>query len=102
MDKWTMILIDMEDMWANSAQGLSAVHRDISAEEYRKERDRFKADRIYSLYGYEYLRKFIDRCPHIVNEFDQIVPCYQENNVQCTMFCHKYDFEKGCTLNATK
>lgn len=97
-----MIELDMEDMWAKSAQHkyfpLSA-----SKEDYELERDLFKIRRIYDIYGYKYALKFAELHPDTITYLDQYVPCLQHSDLyQCTMFCHKYDFEKGCTLNATE
>ena len=97
-----MIELDMEDMWAKSAQykyfPLSA-----SKDYYELERDLFKIRRIYDIYGYKYALKFAELHPDTKAYLDQYVPCQQPMNAgQCTMFCHKYDCEKGCTLNATK
>ena len=69
---------------------------------YKEIRDIYKAQKIYELYGFEIFGKFVKQCPHIINLLDDYVPCKKEHNVQCTMFCHKYNFEKGCTLNATE
>ena len=97
-----MIELDMEDMWAKSAQ---YKHFPLSASKdyYELERDLFKIRRIYDIYGYKYALKFAELHPDTKAFLDQYVPCQQPMNAgQCTMFCHKYDCEKGCTLNATK
>lgn len=97
-----MILLDAEDMWAKSAQ-YKYMPLDTPTEEYRIQRDIFKAERIYSLYGYEYCVRFIKQCPHILPYMDDYVPCIKEPYAyQCTMFCHKYDFEKGCLKYANE
>lgn len=102
MDKWTMIIMEMEDMWHNSIE-YKIVPPSYSAKEYRIERDIYKAQRIYDLHGYDYFLRFLRQCPHIIEFMDDYVPCKREpQQYQCTMFCHKYDFEKGCTLNATE
>lgn len=67
-------------------------------QKYRVERDTFKADRIFALYGYDYFLRFVERCPHIQEMMEKYKPCDQ-NNGQCTMFCALYK-EGGCT-NAT-
>ena len=69
-------------------------------QKYRVERDTFKADRIYALYGYDYFLKFVERCPHIQEMAKTYLPCEREAGAQCTMFCLNYD-EGGCK-NATK
>ena len=97
-----MIELDMEDMWAKSAQ---YKHFPLSASKdyYELERDLFKIRRIYDIYGYKYALKFAELHPDTKAFLDQYVPCQQPMNAgQCTMFCHKYDCEKGCTLNAAK
>jgi hypothetical protein len=100
--KWTQIILDAEDMWAKSA-----IYRyfplSASKEEFETERDLFKIRRIYDLYGYGYALRFAKEHPSTMAYLDKCVPCMQyANQGQCTMFCHKYDFEKGCTLNATE
>lgn len=102
MDKWTQIILEMEDMWHNSAE-YKYMPLNIPKEDYIKQRDLYKAERIYDLYGYDYFFKFIQSCPSTHEFLDSFVPCKREpHKFQCTMFCHKYDFEKGCTLNATE
>ena len=98
MDNWILILLEVESMWeADSyAQYLSQIGCD--PQKYRIERDTFKADRIYALYGYDYFMRFVERCPHIQEYAKKYKQCDQ-NNEQCTMFCAQY--EGGCT-NATK
>lgn len=98
MDNWILILLEAESMWeADSyAQYLSQIGCD--PQKYCIERDTFKADRIYALYGYDYFMRFVERCPHIQEYAKKYKPCDQ-NNEQCTMFCAQY--EGGCT-NATK
>ena len=64
-------------------------------QKYRQERDKFKADRIYALYGYDYFMRFVKRCPHIQEYAKKYKPCDQ-NDGQCTMFCVHYK-EGGCT-----
>lgn len=102
MDKWVSILLTAEEMWENSRERAIAYGYPMT-EQYRIERDLYKARRIYDLYGYEWFCQFIERCPHIQNLVDNYVPCeIGPNYHQCTMFCHKYNFEKGCMLYATK
>ena len=101
-NKWIKIILDAEDMWTKSA-----IYRyfplDASKEDLEMERDLFKIRRIYDMHGYEYARRFADEHPHVTNYLDQYTPCQAyPNQYQCTMFCHKYDFEKGCQLYATK
>lgn len=91
-----MIILEAEDMWESSMIATSLITHEIDLETYKRERDNFKARYIYDVYGYEYFRRFIDRCPHVIDMFDDLVPCNSEN-CNCTMFCHKYDFERGCT-----
>ena len=95
MDNWTLILLEAESMWeADSyAQYLGQIGCD--PQKYRQERDMFKADRIYALYGYDYFMRFVERCPHIQEYAKKYKPCDQ-NNGQCTMFCAQYK-EGGCT-----
>ena len=99
MDDWTLILLEVEGMWeADSyAQYLGQIGCD--PEKYRIERDTFKADRIYALYGYDYFLRFIERCPHIQEMAQKYLPCERSQDAQCTMFCINY--EGGCK-NATK
>ena len=98
MDKWTLILLEVEGMWeADSyAQYLGQIGCD--PQKYRIERDTFKADRIYALYGYDYFLRFIERCPHIQEMAKKYLPCKQNKDGQCTIFCINY--EGGCK-NAT-
>ena len=98
MDNWILILLEVEGMWeADSyAQYLGQIGCD--PQKYRIERDTFKADRIYALYGYDYFMRFVERCPHIQKYAKKYKPCDQ-NNGQCMMFCAQY--EGGCT-NATE
>ena len=100
MDEWTRIVLEAEEMWANSAAARSLSARELDPHDYNRMRDQYKAHRIYTLYGYVRFCQFVERCPHIINDFDDLVPCKRDN--QCDMFCHKYNFEKGCTLNATE
>ena len=44
--------------------------------------------------------KFLNRCPHIKDCFDDLVLC--KINGQCSTLCYKYDIKKGCTLNAAE
>ena len=98
MDNWTLILLEAESMWeADSyAQYLGQIGCD--PQKYRIERDTFKADRIYALYGYDYFLRFIERCPHIQEMAKKYLPCKHSPDAQCTMFCIYY--EGGCK-NAT-
>lgn len=98
MDNWTLILLEVEGMWeADSyAQYLGQIGCD--PQKYRIERDTFKADRIYALYGYDYFLRFIERCPHIQEMAKKYLPCKQNKDGQCTIFCINY--EGGCK-NAT-
>lgn len=93
-----MILLEAEGMWeANSyAQYLGQIGCD--PQKYRIERDTFKADRIYALYGYDYFLRFIERCPHIQEMAKKYLPCERSADRQCTMLCIYY--EGGCK-NAT-
>ena len=98
MDKWTLILLEVESMWEvdSYAQYLGQIGCD--PQKYRIERDTFKADRIYALYGYDYFLRFIERCPHIQEMAKKYLPCKQNKDGQCTIFCINY--EGGCK-NAT-
>lgn len=95
MDKWTMIIIEAEDMWQSSAAARSITARDLGAEEYRRTRDRFKARRIYDMYGYEYFRMFVDRCPHISDILEDYKPCMLNKDGQCVISCNFYQ-NGGC------
>ncbi len=103
MDKWTMIIMEMEDMWHNSVE-YRVVPSSYTAKEYRIERDIYKAQRIYDLYGYDYFMRFLQQCPHIIEFMDNYVPCKKQgpHQNQCTMFCHRYNLEKGCTLKCRR
>lgn len=103
MDTMIMMLSDMERAWTNSSECLWAVRSNISFEEYEKMKGNYMGERIYMTHGYDYLRKFMDYYPEIEYDLDECVPCKRVPHLdQCTMFCHKYNFEKGCMLNATK
>ena len=67
MDKWVEIISEAEDMWRNSAEALSIACSGATTDEYRRERDIYKARRILDMYGYDYFRKFVERCPHILD-----------------------------------
>ena len=54
MDKWVEIILEAEDMWRNSAEALSIACNGATTEEYRRERDIYKARRILDMYGYDY------------------------------------------------
>ena len=86
------ILLDMDDMWEKNAKSF-----DINTESYQQQKDMYMAQRIYSLYGYDYFSRFVKERPHIQGLLDNYVPCNREPH-QCNMFCHKYDNEKGCML----
>ena len=98
MDKWLEILMEAESMWEmdSYAQYLTKVGCD--PQKYRIERDTFKADRIYSLYGYEYFLRFVERCPHIHESVKKYLPCGRTKDAQCTMYCNF--FEGGCKYAA--
>ena len=100
-NKWNQIIIEMEDNWHESAE-YNFLPLDISTQEYCRIRDVYKAEHIYYMYGFDYFYRFVKQAPHIVDLLDSFVPCNRDPQFQCTMFCHKYDFEKGCTLNATE
>lgn len=100
-----MIIETVEDMWKESREyQISAeLIADGDYDQYKIDRDLYKARRIFDLYGYDWFCRFIERCPHISHLLDEYVPCKQyPEQYQCTMFCHKYNFEKGCMLNATE
>lgn len=96
MDKWTMIILEAEDMWEVSAEARSLAARDLDKEDYRRMRDSFKARRIYDLYGYDYFLRFVEKCPHIADLIKEYLPCDRLPGAQCTMFCTFY--KGGCTL----
>ena len=98
MDKWTLILLEVEGMWEADSYAQYLGQTGCDPQRYRIERDTFKADRIYALYGYDYFLKFVERCPHIRDMVKKYVPCKEDG--QCTMFCLNYN-EGGCT-NATE
>jgi hypothetical protein len=100
MTEWEIILLEAEDVWQNCANGRYVGAWGSDKERYRRDRDIFKARRIYDLYGYDYFLKFLNRCPHIKDCFDDLVLC--KINGQCSTLCYKYDIKKGCTLNAAE
>lgn len=85
-------------MWEADSYAAYLGQINCDPQKYRVERDTFKADRIFALYGYDYFLRFVERCPHIQEMMKKYKPCDQ-NNGQCTMFCALYK-EGGCT-NAT-
>ena len=93
-----MILLEVEGMWEADSYAGYLARIGCDTQYYRQERDKYKADRIYALYGYDYFMRFVERCPHIQEYAKKNKPCDQ-NNGQCTMFCAQY--KGGCT-NATK
>ena len=99
MDKWLEILMAVENMWEidSYAQYLTTIGCD--PQKYCIERDTFKADRIYALYGYDYFLRFVERCPHIQEMAQKYLPCERSQDAQCTMFCINY---KGGCKNATE
>lgn len=99
MDKWTLILLEVESMWETDSYAAYLGQNGCDLMKYRIERDTFKADRIYALYGYDYFLKFIERCPHIQEMVEKYLPCEHSENAQCNMFCINY--EGGCK-NATE
>ena len=98
MDKWTLILLEVESMWEADSYAHYLGQIGCDPQKYRIERDTFKADRIYALYGYDYFLRFIERCPHIQEMAKKYLPCKQNKDGQCTIFCINY--EGGCK-NAT-
>ena len=101
MDKWREIIFEAEDMWRNSVDARVAQIRGVDTETYRRLRDTYKARRILDLYGYEYFRMFVDRCPHIIEYVKDFgyAPCEQGDG-NCSMICIFYK-NGGCT-NAAK
>lgn len=100
MDKWVSILLEVEEMWEGSRERMAAAWYPMT-EDYRRERDFYKARRILDLYGYDYFRKFVERCPHILDLIEQYgySPC-ETGDGNCSMMCIFYK-NGGCT-NATK
>ena len=94
MDKWSKILLDADEMWEKSATS-----HHTSMEEYEVRKDTFKAERIYSLYGYEWFVKFVEERPHIHKLLHNHHPC-DLNDGQCTIFC--YFFKNGGCNYATE
>ena len=74
MDKWTEIILEMEDNWHNSRE-YKFLPSDISLDEYRKKRDTYKAERIYDMYGETYFERFVKQAPHIIQELDWYTAC---------------------------
>ena len=99
MNKWVEIIFEAEDMWRKSAEALSIQRRSSTTEEYMRERDFYKARRIFDMYGYDYFRMFVERCPHILDMIEEYgySPCETDGN--CSMMCIFY--KGGCT-NAAK
>ena len=95
MDDWTLILLEVEGMWEADSHATLLRYIGCDPKYYCQERDKFKADRIYALYGYDYFMRFVERCPHIQEYAKKYKPCDQ-NGGQCTMFCANYK-EGGCT-----
>ena len=93
-----MILLEVEGMWEADSHAGYLARIGCDPQYYRQERDKYKADRIYALYGYDYFMRFVERCPHIQEYAKKYKPCDQ-NNGQCIMFCAQY--KGGCT-NATE
>lgn len=96
MDEWTLILLEVEDMWQADSYAAYLGQINYDPQKYRIERDTFKADRIFALYGYDYFLRFVELCPHIQEMIKKYKPCDQ-NNGQCTLFCAYYK-KGGCTL----
>ena len=74
-----MIILEAEEMWAESAQACSLRYTDCDSEYYQQVRDEFKALRIYDLYGYEYFIKFVTACPHLEYLQRVFIPCKINN-----------------------
>lgn len=100
MDKWVSILLEVEEMWEGSRERMAAAWYSMT-DDYRRERDLYKARRILDMYGYEYFRKFVECCPHIKDLIEQYgySPC-ETGDGNCNMICIFYQ-NGGCT-NATK
>ena len=102
MDKWISILIETEDKWHESTEYL-CLPLDIDYNEYKLQRDLYKAQLIYETYGMEVCMRFIKQCPHLLPYINDYVPCIKEpHKYQCSMFCPKYDFERGCMKYANE
>ena len=99
MDDWTLILLEAEGAWETDGYAGYLVQKGCDPQHYRQERDKFKADHIYTIYGYDYFMRFVERCPHIQEYAKKYKPCERSENAQCMMFCAQY--EGGCT-NATE
>lgn len=100
MDEWIRVLLTVEEMWEGSRERMIAAQYPMT-EDYRRDRDFYKARRILDLYGYDYFRMFVERCPHILDLIEQYgySPCEQDDG-NCSMMCIFYK-NGGCT-NATK
>lgn len=79
MDKWTLILLEVEGMWEQDSYAHYLGQIGCDPQKYRVERDTFKADRILALYGYDYFLRFVERCPHIQEMIKKYKPCDQNN-----------------------
>lgn len=100
MDKWNEIIFEMEDNWHNSRE-YKFLPIDIPVEEYCRQRDLYKAEHIYDMYGEVYFERFLRQAPHIAQDLDWYVPCRRAADAQCSMFCHKFK-EGGCMSYANE
>mgnify|MGYP003478516735 FL=1 len=89
-----MILLEVEGMWEADSYAGYLARIGCDPQYYRQERDKYKADRIYALYGYDYFMRFVERCPHIQEYAKKYKPCDQ-NNGQCMMFCAQYEIGRA-------
>lgn len=93
---------ELEIAWRNTAEYKYFLFNS-SIGDYDIRRDTYKARQIYALYGYKRFYKFIQERPHIFEIMRDYVPCRNEEcQFQCTMFCYKYDKERGCALNVNE
>lgn len=96
---WQVVCMRAEDEWQVHLMLGRGYHGIDDAFSYMRERDKFKAERILELYGYEYFKRFVDCCPHIADIFTDLSLCERQGR-QCSCFCDFYK-EGRCVLYAT-
>jgi hypothetical protein len=101
MDKWTAILLDAEAMWEKDSYAQCLGMMGCDPEKYAYERDCYKAERIYSAYGYDYFLRFIQEYPRVAHLVNKYLPCDQAEDGQCTLFCYFYG-NGGCKHATTR